>query len=576
MPSSLRTTPQTPAVIENHLHMNGSQPRPQNHPELEHLYVINIDNAERVYPNDVPLPFDNDLVQGHFMLMVRTSDADTPTPSPNPPGTAGNQAASNYFRPKQRRFEVQFQVRFKKVPPSQLYFCCELNQSLKMGMIQRAFVNAALNFVKKKNPGFSYDLNGDDGVKDNDLGSGQYCNPHMTFPFEVGMDRIQITKQGDTPPLLGGEIVESPEDIKRRKKEGIEYNTEDIYTIAVWSAYVDFVKWKCLNLPAIRPFSLASAIGDNTFNISFYHLKDPNDKHYVSNLNRFSFYEFGHKKKTSTGPATRRWLQSLGQNLIVDDQSLKVSVCEGDRGIGDSDVDSENVEEEDIVQYDQETLEELGEGIYLKSGDEVVLRESYPGDNPSFFTNGGEFATLQSMTTSTVIIEKVEYQKQTKKGRHVSNALNRSQSKLIRSNDIVIIKLVERNQHGETEIKYLSIHRGWWLKWVKHAPKTSGFFSIVTNESEGQLEINSNVSPLTVSIETQSSFVRLGGSFSLRNIRKGSIRVGVRLESSPTLGGRLIGEITFLIILERLNVLNIQLISILKVYLRKEAPSSWI
>jgi hypothetical protein len=415
-----------------------------------------------------------------------------------------------------------------------------------MGMVQRAFVNAALNFVKKKNPGFSYDLNGDDGVKDNELGSGQYCNPHMTFPLETGMDRIQITKMGDTPPLLGSEIVEGVEEIKRRKKEGVAYNTDDIYTVAVWSAYVDFAKWKCLNLPAIRPFSLASAIGDKTFNISFYHLKEPNGKHYVSNLNRFAFYEFGHKKKTSTGPATTRWLQSLGQNLVVDDASLKVSVCEGDREVNGnpelSDGDSENVEE-DVDLYDQETIEELGEGIYLKSGDNVVLRESYPGDNPSFLTNGGGFATLQSMTTSTVIIEKVEYQKHTRKGRHVSTASNRSQSKLIRSSDIVMIKLVECNQHGETEIKYLSIHRGWWLKWVTHVPKTSGFFSIITNESEGQLEISSNVSPLTVSIETQSSFVRLGGSFSLRNIRKRGIRVGVRVESSPTLGGRLIGEI---------------------------------
>ena len=193
-------------------------------------------------------------------------------------------------------------------------------------------------------------------------------------------------------------------------------------------------------------------------------------------------------------------------------------------------------------------VKELGEGIYLKSGDEIVLQESYPGDSPSFLTSGGGFATLQSMATSTVVIEKIEYHKHydRKSTNHISAGSSvQSQSKLIRSGDIVIIKLIECNQHGERETKYLSIHRGWWLKWVTHIPRTSGFFCIMTNESEGQLEISSNVSPLTVSVETQSSFVRLGGSFSLSNIRKRGISVGVRVESSPTLGGRLIGAMNF-------------------------------
>ena len=50
--------------------------------------------------------------------------------------------------------------------------------------------------------------------------------------------------------------------IRKKGKLCIKYNTKDTYTVSIWSAYVDFIEWKVLNLPAIRLFSLSSVIGN--------------------------------------------------------------------------------------------------------------------------------------------------------------------------------------------------------------------------------------------------------------------------------------------------------------------------
>ena len=73
------------------------------------------------------------------------------------------------------------------------------------------------------------------------------------------MNRVVATPPGQIPPQLGTEIVEDPDSIKRRKKGmRLQYNTTDTYTFSLWSQYVDFLDWRCLNLPGIRPFSITS------------------------------------------------------------------------------------------------------------------------------------------------------------------------------------------------------------------------------------------------------------------------------------------------------------------------------
>ena len=226
------------------------------HPALDPYYVIDTTAGARVFPNATQnlFPLDTDYFVGHMLVLIRTPDTDDDQAVK---GSLENETAVTYFRNKQRRFEFQFQVKLKKVPTGRVYFACELTETLKMGMIQRAFVSAAMAFVKTTNANFHYSLTGMPETPD-----GRWESPHMAFPVEEGMNRVVSTPAGETPPALGDESYESDESIKRRKKGlQIAWNKQDTYTFSLWSAYVDFLEWRCLNLPGIRPFSLTNVIG---------------------------------------------------------------------------------------------------------------------------------------------------------------------------------------------------------------------------------------------------------------------------------------------------------------------------
>ena len=104
---------------------------------------------------------------------------------------------------------------------------------------------------------------------------GQYEKMHLAFPVEASMDRIVITKPGETPPKLGDELIESNESVKRRRRMGagsVDWNLEDTYTMCLWSAYCDWIQWKSLNVPGVRPFSLGCVAGKQPIYLSVYEL----------------------------------------------------------------------------------------------------------------------------------------------------------------------------------------------------------------------------------------------------------------------------------------------------------------
>jgi len=41
-----------------------------------------------------------------------------------------------------------------------------------------------------------------------------------------------------------------------------------MYTMAFWSAYINFIDWKVIGLPGIRPFSIASMIGEQPLTLT--------------------------------------------------------------------------------------------------------------------------------------------------------------------------------------------------------------------------------------------------------------------------------------------------------------------
>lgn len=166
---------------------------PQNHPDLEDIFFIEKASNTRLRPNGQPISIENELFTGHLMLMFRTSDADQKEAPLDTKGSASNDIISEYFRTKKRRFEIQLQFRLKKIPDSPMYLCLELEESFKLGLIQRAFVNATLNFVKQKNPCFSYNLCGDDHVSEEDKALGRYEKPRLSFPVEESINRLGKT-----------------------------------------------------------------------------------------------------------------------------------------------------------------------------------------------------------------------------------------------------------------------------------------------------------------------------------------------------------------------------------------------
>jgi len=502
------------------------------------------------------------------MMMIRTPDADVEKKPPHKYGM--NDLAlkvSDYFRPKQRRFVCQFQVKLKEIPQGEIYMGVEFDNPIKMGIIQRALAHAGLGFIKKTNRGFHFSLTGGDGTNHHFpsaeyLEKGEYELPHMAFPIVGCMDTMIVTKPGEPLPALGGDLYERPESIKARKKGGMGdftgWNTEDTYTLVVYSAYIDWLKWKCVNLPGIRPFSLCALCGDQAVNLTTYVHEgddDPREPHFVKDKRYISSVEFSSVGK-STGKTIKKWMSlteaesaiqrsengfAMGETENID--NLENAKNESDEDIDEADIDDDDDDDDDDENGDAEAegeeddvIEDLGGGMYLRCGDPIVLRdasEAIQQENAdtekekSYVTNSFGFAVMQGQSPSSIIFEKASASRQDR-GRR-----NRSKSKLIRSGDTVLIKILTDKQ----EYKYLTLFKGWWLKWVTHVPKKNGYFKVFTNGCEGDEDIHDT----TRSIELQSTYLSLGASFSLRHRRWPSFEIGVGIDRSTKFGGRVLG-----------------------------------
>lgn len=366
---------------------------------------------------------------------------------------------------------------------------------------------------------------------------------------------VIATPPGEKPPNLDSELHESEASIKKRRKGlQIDWNVEHTYTFALWSAYCDFLQWKVLNLPGIRPFSLGSVIGPQPIVLSLYELPDNKENngknHYRCDLVNIVRFEMCHAEHSGKGPATIQWIKN-NTSEVKETQTPGTSDL---NLIEEADEDLETDIEDDEVESDGEgaavevtptvaringesAAEELGEGIYVRSGDAIMLREAMTNEdalafssNPGYLSSGGGFAVFQEQTTSTIIIEKA--------GKSRMKKSSRSASRLIKTGDTVIFKLVSRGRHSDdVDTKYLSIHRGWWLKWVSTVPTKNGHFTILTHETE----VTDRGDDTVQSTQIQSSYLTFGCSFWLRHKRWSKYYVGVAADASTRFGGRILG-----------------------------------
>lgn len=299
------------------------------HPDLHKMCCINAENGERIIPNSKPVKIDNECFEGEVLLLIRTPDVDQPADSP--PSLPMAKHVSDYMQGRQRRFEFQFRIKFKKPPTGPIFLGCEVPQPVKLGRITKGLTSILLAMIRRINSGFHYSWGVDKKTTKEDLESGNYENTHLSFPVEASMDRIVITKPGETPPELGSELPETDASVKRRRKQGagcVDWNTTDTYTMCLWSAYVDWLQWKCVNVAGVRPFPLGSVLGTQPIYLCVYEIKDIANEDYKKErpahsrkrLSVYSRMEFSHIEKTSGGMS-----EQLGNHVVVEDDNLRSS-----------------------------------------------------------------------------------------------------------------------------------------------------------------------------------------------------------------------------------------------------------
>lgn len=429
----------------------------EQHPEMmSKVFFLNASNLERVVPNSREYILDSEFFTGIMFLMIRTPDVDNGrnTQSNDFAPRFGSVAAkvSDYFKDKRRQFEFQFQIKLKKLPTGPLFLGCEFEQPLKLGMIQRALASAILGIVQKMNAvHFSYGMDENGNVPSQEMiKDGGYERAHIAFGMEDGMDRLIVTHPGEPLPKLGEPLYEDPESVKHRKKTGygaITWNLEDTYTMAFWSAYINFIDWKVIGLPGIRPFSIASMIGEQPLTLTLYSIPDRNARfHFRRDLHSYVQLEISHTGNTSGG------LFEKYQTLAISNGAAeKYEIPEtgdeeqefGDVAIG---VD---IQENDRYGDDDDEINELGNGLYLRYDDPIVLCESnskgIQSDTQCFVAHRRGFALLQSHEPSYQIVLEKQQQSKVAKDQGVS---------LIRNGDTVMIKIIKKDN-----VRYLSTHR---------------------------------------------------------------------------------------------------------------------
>ena len=332
----------TPASIKDPATSKSNPTHAGQHPSMELMSVVDCATMKEIVPNGEPMELDNSCFYGHVMLMIRTPDVDNAKEAL--PTLESAARISNYFQDYKRRFEFQFQIKLKKVPTGPLFLGCEVNEMIEMSRFTKGLSRVLLAMIGRINSGFHYSWGIErDSADEEVLRNETYETTHLSFPVEASMDRIVITKPGETPPELGHPLHETTASVRRRRRMGsgsVDWNLEDTYTMCLWSAYADWIQWKCMNVVGVRPFSLSAVTGKQPIYLSVYELRDVSNEEYKikkpphrrCDLNVYTRFEFSHQRMTNI---------SLNPRL----QKVETKPCDS---LGDTDSDGESNSEKGI------------------------------------------------------------------------------------------------------------------------------------------------------------------------------------------------------------------------------------
>lgn len=314
MPATVRSVTNISASA-SHSEEETTCPHHGQHEDLQKLSIVDYDTLTEIIPNSRAFKIDNECFSGEVMLLVRTPDVDDAS-EPVPTGETP-QRISKYMKGYKRRFEFQFQIKFKKAPTGPLFLGCEVEDTIKLSTWTRGLTGFLLAMIRRINSGFHYSWGVEtEYLNAQDLQDKNYEKTHLSFPVEASMDRIVITKPGEEPPQLGYPLEETPESVKRRRRMGfgsVDWNTEDTYTMCLWNAYMDWISWKSMNVPGCRPFPLSNVTGQQPVYLCVYELADMTPQEYKKkrpphtqrDLKHHSRLEFTHRDVTRGGVAPR-------------------------------------------------------------------------------------------------------------------------------------------------------------------------------------------------------------------------------------------------------------------------------
>jgi len=198
-----------------------------------------------------------------------------------------------HFEGRKRKAELQFQLKFKKLPEGELFLGCELRNPLNTGVCQRALMKAIIGVIQRKNPDLLCSFDGSDTHCHGSRGLRSSSNnnapgrPYMAMPFESSINTLVVTKEGGVLPILG-----EPLEVHSVCKGEVMFNTADTYTFSIWTANVDLDQWKCVAAP-VHPFTLNALTGDQPFTLNLFSM-NPVD----CNVEKYVELEFSHKQFT--------------------------------------------------------------------------------------------------------------------------------------------------------------------------------------------------------------------------------------------------------------------------------------
>jgi len=200
--------------------------------------------------SQVEVPVESDLFVGSMILLIRPNDPSNQDPYWN----------ERIFSKKKRRVIMYLQGKLKYVPEGPLYAGLEITQPMKLGLMASGLCNLILTFIQKFDSALHYSF-GDKEEK-----------AHMTSTVECFFDQFVVTPPEETPPKLGEDLNEPAESVKARKasKKQIQWNTQDTYSMAFHTMYIDFPSWTTSNVPLVRDMKLQTFWANSFLNIVLY------------------------------------------------------------------------------------------------------------------------------------------------------------------------------------------------------------------------------------------------------------------------------------------------------------------